>query len=866
MTATANTYPEKISATYLDEATRDKVKNVKVLTERLQALKDEWEAAEPQVYVDDTLLFTESWKETDGLPIDIRWAKAFQKRMEECPLFIRDDEIIVGSLTKFIRGNGTLCAMKPHEILKMAESGKFDRKSSDISSTKIEPEDLAALKEDAKYWIENMPQKSTVNYAIEYDMGEDAFDLLFDRTMIFEGRGVRYKMDRGLFQNYSAYGGGVSQVSAKCLDNGLNYVIKLAKDERERMMREGDTLDPRQIANGTGGTGSCHGTAQFLRKYWYLESIIISCEALITFAKRHADYARSLADKETREWRREELLMIADACDRVPAEPPRTFIEAVQSARFMHLAAWKESSDRPEVPIGRMDQYLWKYYEADKAAGRVDAQKAAEALGAFWLKIRECENLVTIPREQRAAPGSLLPNVTLCGVDENGNDLTNELSWIILEVMSQIKLSEPAVYVRYNPDMDPNFVKHALECNREFGGGNPAFLSDRIGTQRYLDLGVPIIDASNWNASGCLGYHLDSMEHMGGGYNLCQPKVLEVALNNGVDPRTGIEIGIKTGDLREAKTFDEVIGAYYKQLEYFSPLLMRLKTLGWGTEIVDGPMSGLRGAMQYEDCIPTGMASREGGARYPQGRASWFGSRGMVDLADTFAAIKKLVFDEKKVSMGQILDACLANWEGFDDIKQLCLNAPKYGNDDDYVDEIYDDLSTKVPEIMQSIKDPLTGETPMLFIGAAAGHVQIGKAIGALPNGRSAGTPVNDAACSVMPGMDVNGPTAAINSATRGGYAKPYAGFAMNMKFSKAVLNNDDKISKLASLIKAFNRRDGWHVQFNIHSREELLEAQEHPEKHKNLLVRVGGYSAYFIDLPPELQSEIVQRTMHEFV
>ena len=837
----------------IDALTRGQVKNVNVLTDRLQRLKDEWEAAEPQVYVDDTLLFTESWKETEGLPIDIRWAKAFEKRLLESPLLIRDDEIIVASLTKFIRGNGTLCAMKPHEILKMAESKKFDRKSSDTASENITEEDRLALIEDAKYWIDVMPKVSSANKAVEYDMGAETFELFFDKAMIFEGRSTRYKMDRGLFQNYSAYGGGVSQVSAKCLDNGLNYVIKLAEDERARMLAEGDGEN-------------CHGTHQYIRKYWYLEAIIISCKALITFAQRHADLLKEMAEKETREWRKKELLEIADACERVPAEPPRTFLEAVQSARFMHLAAWKESSDRPEVPIGRIDQYLWKYYEADKAAGKINAQDAAEILGAFWLKIRECENLVTIPREQRAAPGSLLPNTTLCGVDENGNDLTNELSWIILEVMAQIKLSEPAVYVRYNPDMDPEFVKHALECNRTFGGGNPAFLNDKMGTQRYLDRGVPIEDACNWNASGCLGYHLDSMEHMGGGHNLNQLKILEVAMHNGFDPFTKQQLGPKTGDWREMTSFDEVIETYYKQLAYFTPKLRQVKMLTWSTEIAEGPMSGLRGAMQYEDCIKAGMASREGGARYPEGRASWLGSRGMVDLADVLAGVKKVVFDDKSASMEEIFTACEANWEGYEELRQLCESAPKYGNDDDYIDDIYDQLSTKVPEIMEQEIDPLTGKKPMLFVGAAAGHVILGQQIGAMPNGRVLGTPTNDAACSVMPGMDVNGPTAAINSATRGDYAKHYAGFAMNMKFSKALLNTDEKIDKLAMLIKAFALRDGWHVQFNIHSREELLAAQANPEQHKNLLVRVGGYSAYFIDLPPKLQDEIVNRTMHEIV
>ena len=235
------------------------IRNVQIITPRLAKLKAEWEAAEPQVYVDDTLLFTESWKETEGLPTDIRWAKSLEKRLLECPLLLREGELLAGSLTKFIRGNGTLCAMKPHEILKMCERGKFDRKTSDTGSTNITPEDMAALKADAEYWIEHMPKVSTVNKAYEYDMGNDVFDLLMDHAMVFEGRGVRETMDRGLFQNYSAYGGGVAQVSAKCIDNGLEYVIDLCKKERERMMREGDVEH-------------CQGSAQFLRKYWLLEA------------------------------------------------------------------------------------------------------------------------------------------------------------------------------------------------------------------------------------------------------------------------------------------------------------------------------------------------------------------------------------------------------------------------------------------------------------------------------------------------------------------------------------------------------------------------------------------------------------------
>ncbi|MCL1829401.1 MAG: hypothetical protein FWG32_07935 [Oscillospiraceae bacterium] len=829
------------------------ITSVSVLTPRLQKLKSEWEAAEPQVYVDDTILFTKSWKETDGLPVDIRWARALEKRLLECPISIRDGELLAGSLTKFIRGNGTLCAMKPHEILAMCKSGKFARKSSDTESTNITPEDLKALTEDAEYWIENMPKVSTLNAAYLEEIGPEVMDLMFDHGMVFEGRGVREKMDRGLFMNYSAYGGGVAQVSAKCIDLGLNHVIDLCKKERDRMMAEGDLKNS-------------HGSAQFLRKYWLLKACMISCEAFIKFSARYAELARKMAGEASDPARKQELLRMAEACDRCPGEPPRNFFDAVQCVRMYHLVCWKESSDRPEVPIGRLDQLLYPYYKKDREAGSITPQDAAELLGAFWLKIRETENLVTIPREQRAAPGSLLPNITLCGVDENGEELTNELSWLILEVMSQVKLSEPAVYVRISEKTEKEFLRHALGCNVRFGGGNPAFLNDAEGTLRYLERGVPLKDACDWNASGCLGYHLSCMEHLGGGHNLNQTKIFELALNDGFDPRTKKQLGPHTGDASKFTSFDQVLDAYYKQLEYFVPILMKVKTIGLATEITDGPMSGLRCAMQFEDCIPNGLCPKEGGARYPEGWTSWFGSRGLVDIADCAAAIKKLVYDDEKVTMKELLDACAKNWEGCEALQKACKNSPKYGNDDDYVDEIYDLLNRKVVEIMQNIIDPITGKKPMLFIGAAAGHVVIGKSLGAMPNGRSAGEPTCDAACSASPGMDVSGPTCTINSATNDSYSREYCGYAMNMKFSKSILNSDEKLDKLGQLLRAFIKRNGWHLQFNIHSSEELMDALENPQDHKNLLVRVGGYSAYFIDLPPELQKEIVYRTMHEII
>jgi formate C-acetyltransferase len=828
----------------------DAIRKVNVMTPRLQKLKKEWEDAPPQVYVDGTLLFTESWKETEGLPLDVRWAKAFEKRMLEGPVTIREDELIVGSLTKFIRGNGTLCAMKPREILAMCETGRFDRKSSDIDATYIDPEDLRKLTEDAKYWVENMPQRNFVRDAISAEMGEDHFDLMFDRGMVFEGRAVREVVDRGIFENWGAFGGGNCMPTKPAIDNGLNYIIKLAENEIEKCMALG-FQQPGLPENA-------------LRKYHLLQACIISCKAVIANAKRYADLAREQAVSCPDMARKAELLKIAEVCENVPANPPRNFWEAVQSLRFLHLAPWIESSERPEVGVGRIDQILYPYYEKDMLKGDITRQDAAEMIGALWLKIRETENLVTVKREHRAAPGTLLPDVTLGGTDVNGNCLINEVSWLTLEVMRQTLLSEPAIYIRYHENIDEDFMVFALECNKDFGGGNPAFLGDKLGTQRYLDRGVPIWDAVNWNASGCLGYHLDIAEHQGGFYSLNQAKIFELTLWNGFDNRTGKQLGLKTGDVTKMKSVDEIIEAFFKQEDYFCEILRKHYFIWWSVEQQHSPMSGLRCAMLYEDCIPAGMNSREGGARYPICRASWIGDRGITDIADCLAAIQRLVFDTKKVAMAELLEAMKANWEGHEKLRLMCLNTPKYGNDEDMPDEFFTKIMLGTQEIMQSRPDPFTGEKPMLFKGAASGHTTQGKSVGALPNGRYQWTPVNDAATSAMPGMDVNGPTALINSATRDfSLASASCGFTHNMKFSKQLLDTPEKIKNLANLIKIYFQRGGWHIQFNIHSAEELKEAQKDPMKYKNLLVRVGGYSAYFVDLPRDLQDEIVERTMH---
>lgn len=825
---------------------------VNVMTPRLKKLKIEWEEAPSQVYVDDTILFTESWKETAGMQIDYRWAKTFEKRLLNCPIIIREDELIVGSTTKFVRGCNTLCAMKPREILQFVQSGQFDRKGSDTSASNITPEDLELLRKDAEYWVEHMAPENYVIPGVKEVMGEEFLNTFFDRAAIFEGRAPRVNPDRGLFQGLGAYAGGDGGPTKYVMDMGLNYIIKETKKELDRMLKEG------------AGVVQGVSNASAWRKFWFLKAMIVTAETMIAYAKRYADVARKQAETCADEVRKQELLKIADVCENVPGNAPRDFWETVQMFRFLHMCLYKESPERPAVPMGPVDRLFYPAYAKDLAEGKITRQFAAEVLGCLWLKTRENEQLVTIKREHRAAPGTLLPDVTICGLDENGLDETNEISWMVLEVMRQTMLSEPTNYIRFHDKMDINFLTHALECNRDFGGGNPAFLNNELGTQRYLDRGVPASEACYWSASGCLGYHMDCAQHMAGLYHFNHAKILEATLYDGFDPRTGLTVAPALAKASEFKSMEDVKDAFYKYVDYFAEKLQLFHFLWYGAEDTNAPMSSYCGLLYYPWTIPTGLGLREGGSPYNVCRAHWVGDRGVTDTADCLSGLKYVVYDKKMCTLTELIDVMRNNWNGHEDLRLACKNAPKYGNDDEYVDDIFADLATKIPEILQSRPDPYTGEKPMLFKGAASGHVTQGFAVGAMPNGRVAGEPVNDAGTSAGPGCDVNGPTANVNSATSVPVAKEYCGCTHNIKFTRTVVNSPEKIRKMLDLVNIYVKRGGWHIQFNMLDDAELRDAKVNPDNHKDLCVRVGGYAAYFVDLPWELQDEIIARTSHQ--
>ncbi|MBN1367891.1 MAG: pyruvate formate lyase family protein, partial [Dehalococcoidales bacterium] len=584
------------------EMNAGETRKLNVLTDRVKKRRQEWEEAIPIVCPESSVSFTKSWKETEGLPADLRWAYAFERRMREAPIVIRDGELIVGSFTKPVKGIDLIVALKPTQVFDMIKAGRFTRTMSDTASATIDENDLKLLNEDVQYWVDNLPP-DYINEKLRQELGENHMDLLNDRGGVFEGPFLKATQERGLFQDNGAWGG-ILCLHSPVIDKGLNEVIARAEQEIEKI-----TLQDKDVASEKSPLN---------RKFNLLKSVIITCKAIIDWANRHAETARDMAKTETNDVRRKELEIIGEICDWVPANPPRNFWEAVQATRFLHFAIRKEQPYRPENSIGRLDQMLYPYYEKSIKEGLIDRQKAAELLGCFWLKTRECEALQTQPPKTRIAPGTNLPDVTIGGRDENGKDVTNELSWIILEVMRQMRLSEPAVYVRYHSGMSDEFMLYALECNRDLQGGNPAFLNDELGTARHLARGAKPKDAADWAASGCLGYHMEYTEHGGGQMHLNQAKIFELTLNNGIDPKTGKQLGPKTGDVTKFTSIAQLYEAFFKQEDYFAEALHKDYSVRWRTDQKIGYNSGLSCVMLFEDSIPKGIVPSKGGSRYPE--------------------------------------------------------------------------------------------------------------------------------------------------------------------------------------------------------------------------------------------------------
>jgi formate C-acetyltransferase len=589
-----------------------------------------------------------------------------------------------------------------------------------------------------------------------------------------------------------------------------------------------------------------------IKKAEFLEAVMISLNAIIRLAHRYAKLAEELAAKEADPVRRGELERIAEACRWVPANPARNFHEAMQSFWLTYLVC----NPSPTLGIGRFDQYMYPFYKRDKEAGRITDEEVLALLAE--LRIKDMELISTPIREvkrQQYAGLAKWHNMVIGGVTPDGRDATNELTYLVLEAIKYVRTPHHTVTLRVHDDTPDELMIKALEVVK-LGLGMPAFIGDKSYIDFLVSQGVPLEVARDYCVAGCIEATIPARSRQSKCTFFVLPKVLEILLNNGVDPRTGLKLGPFEVNLDNIKGFDDFLGLFKKYLSYFIGLAAELINIDLAktTELAPPVDSAL-----LADALTSGENLMERQVLYENLGA--ISSCGMINVVDSLAAIKKLVFEEGRVTLSQLRDALAANWRGYEDLRKMFLSAPKYGNDDDYVDSIAADLYIFFADEVSKYRTINGGR--WVPGGISISSMWAGGAItGATPDGRFAGEVLADGAASPMRGRDVNGPTAVIKSASKIPQQR-FQSFLLNMKFHPSALKTTEDLRKLAILIKTYFKLGGKHVQFNVVSRETLIEAQKHPENYRDLIVRVAGYSAHFIELAKPVQDEIIKRTEH---
>jgi formate C-acetyltransferase len=588
-----------------------------------------------------------------------------------------------------------------------------------------------------------------------------------------------------------------------------------------------------------------------------LKAMGICADALIRYAERHAEKARELAQAEKDPYRKRELEHIAEVCVRVPAHAPRDFWEALQYYWFVHLGVTIELNPWDAFNPGKLDQHLYPFYERGLEQGTLTREGAEELLQCFWIKFN---NQPAPPKVGVTAAESGtytdFAQINVGGVKDDGSDAVNEVTYLILDVIQGMRLLQPSSSVQVSKKNPDRFIKRAARIIRT-GFGQPSVFNTDVVIQEMVRQGKSVVDARNGGTSGCVETGAFGKENynLTGYFNL--PKVLEITLNNGVDPQTGRRIGLETGDPTGFDTFKEFFDAYVNQLNYFVDIKVR------GNNVVERlyarymPTPFL--SLLIDDCIARGKDYHDGGARYD---TTYIQGVGIGTMADAITAISYHVFDKKTLAMEELLAALRDDFKGHERVRQLLLNkTPKYGNDDDYADDVMVAVFEAYFNAIDGRKNTRGGTNRINMLPTTC-HVYFGSVIGATPDGRQAGKPLSEGISPVQ-GADRCGPTAVIKSVAKMDHVRT-GGTLLNQKFTPHLLKNDEDLSNLVHLIRTYFKLDGHHIQFNVVDAPTLRAAQKNPEQHRDLIVRVAGYSDYFCDLGEALQEEIIARTEHQ--
>jgi len=806
-------------------------------TPRVKRLRERYLHLQRAISIGRARIVTRVMKETEGEPMVTRRAKAFAATVREMPTNIYPDELFVGWLATA----PSVCHIHFEDGAHWLDKGD----ELDILSTReimpflISDEDKRELREEIlPYW------RAQGNY--ERTKSGRAYQLLPPeiRNLVFA----------------DPRDPSVSSAIVD-IDNPLNWHVSHTVDGYEKVLKKG-LLGIKKEAEERLSRADFNEHDE-LRKVPFLKGVIMAMEAAAEVGRRFAARASELAKKEEDVKRKAELVKIAEVCDWVPAKPARTFYEALQSVWFTHLLKWWESPIMGGTSPGRMDQYLYPYYENDIKEGRLTKEEAQELIECWFMRCGQYFDLLASVGVRYYVDLALNHHIDLGGLRADGSDATNELSYMFIEAMMHTKLLEPLLGVLVHSKTPDDFLIKACQlCS--LGTGHPQFLNHDVLVANLLARGtmggppVPLELARKSAAVGCVEptvHNMDSGYVNGGWFNNAAP--LEFVFTNGMSRHYHRKMGVETGDPRQFKSFDEVREAYKKQLDWLvrnhsiAQNICELATAGMYPTVYQSAL--------IEDCIEKGICREEGGARYNFGPA--INGIGAVDVGDSLTAIKKLVFEDKKIAMDQLCDALDKNFEGYDELRRMLLNAPKFGNDDDYADE-------QVAWVMhvftkEVVKQSNTrGGYKMSAQVPLSAYVPFGMVIGALPSGRLAWAPLSDGV-SPARGSDVKGPTAVLKSVGKINNVEVSTGEILNMRIDPAVFKDKDGFKRLADLIRAFVDQKIYHIQINVVSSDMMRAAQKEPNKYRDLVVKVAGYNAYFVHLDKPLQDGIIARTEH---
>lgn len=788
-----------------------------MITQRIETIRQNYVNAKPEISCQRAKIWTDSHRETEGLPVAIRRARAFYDCCERLEVHIFEGELVVGAIGEFRK-----CGILTPEF-----SWRWVDREMDTFATR--PQDPYLMTDEQRDFV----RREIFPYWKGKSLEEAFLARLPEDTR-------RIGVDTGILDNDSKWRQAVGEITPDYQDvlfkKGFGGIIREAEEHIA-------ALDPTNPAD--------------LEKKEFYQSVLWTSRGIIRYANRYADEAERLAGQESDLVRAAELRTIAQNCRRVPEHPPESFYEAIQFLWFVQVGGILSENPLSLNP-GRFDQYMDPYYEADLAKGAVTEDFAQELIEALWLKYSEWVWTISSNTADYFAGYNQFQNLTVGGKKRDGHDGTNPVTFMAMKATEEVRTHQPGLSVRVQADCPREFldaVTHLVST----GTGFPAIHSDSVGYQMLLNAGYEPEDARDWNNCGCVVPHFRKTGEWTAAVNMNFGSALEYALNQGASLMTGEQMGLTEKPAAQFGTFEEVMSAFYRQFDNLCrhSIILTVEAQRLHKEMVPRPFL----SSCIEHCMESGKDLSQGGAKYNIGPV--ITGIGLAVTANSLAAVKKLVFEDKVCTMETLVNALRANWEGYEDLRQQARDCPKYGNDQDDVDDLAVEIANHFYREIHQYKDIFGSPFLTAFMGIS-NYIPMGRVLGATPDGRKHGEPSSEGV-SPFVGTDTSTPLAAMRSAAKLNQEIHSGGTLLNLRLNPELVATKRGQANLGAMVQTLFSLGAFHVQFNCISSETLRDAQAHPENYKDLLVRVAGYSTQFVNLSKSMQDAIIARTEHSY-